>query len=487
MTQRVRILLGAVSDTAGGRALVLTLGLGPGMPTVCLTLPDRTAIDLDVERGPIANSGRGPAPELPSRLEEVELRVFRVEIPAGLSGDLELLASLGGCEAEARFRPYPTAPGRVSFAVASCYYSYFREAETYGDWMAKAASSPQFKGHRIDFKILTGDNVYMDVAEDKGRFEADEAEAEVAHRYADYLGRDDALAAALSSSPTFATFDDHDFWNDFPHEVVWLSRTYPEHREQWRRASWDGIDTFLSPLNPISEWEGRSYAFVAGGVPFFVADTRTNRTSVHDDRPRLMLEEERMALVDWLEAPGGPRVLVMGQPLWLDKGGLTDSNLAAYEEDFAAICDAIADCPSEVLVLTGDPHYSRVLKLETRGRPAKTVYEVISSPAVHIPPSLSIGRSKLDRDHVKIDRDVDFRCRADAKLHVADYLFGSSCNTTFALLTLEPRADQTVAVTVTFLDHRGGLGDPYPPAEPADPWDAPSVRDATVEFTLRKR
>lgn len=487
MVERVRIILGAVSDTDGGRALVLTLGLGRGTPTVFLTRPDGTKIELDVERAPIANSGDAHPPRLPVMLEENELRVFRVRVPPGLAGEVELLATLGGSQAEARFRPYPTGPGRVSFAVASCYYAYFREAETYGEWMAKAASSPQFNGHRIDFKILAGDNVYMDVAEDKGRFDADEAEAEVAHRYADYLGRDDALATALSTSPTFSTFDDHDLWNDFPHEVAWLSRTYPEHRERWRRASCDGIDTFLAPLNPISAWEGRSYAFVAGGVPFFVADTRTNRTSIHAHRPRLMREEELSALVAWLEAPGGPRVLVMGQPLWLDKGGLTDSNLAAYETDFAAICDAVADCPSEVLVLTGDPHYSRVLRLETRGRPAKTVYEVISSPAVHIPPSFSLGPSRLDRHEVKIARDVEFRCRADAKLHVADYLFGSSCNTTFALLTLEPRADQTVAVRVTFLDHRGGLGSPYPPAEAADPFDAPFVMDATVEFTLRSR
>lgn len=484
--KRVRIILGAVSDTEGGRALVLTLGLGRETPTVCLTR-DGATIDLDVERAPIANSGGASDPRLPVKLEENELRVFRVYVPAGVAGEVELVATLGGCEAAARFRPYPTAPGRVSFAIASCYYAYFREAETYGEWMSKAAASPQFNGHQIDFKILAGDNVYMDVAEDKGRFDADEAEAEVAHRYADYLGRDDALARALSTSPTFSTFDDHDLWNDFPHEVAWLSRTYRAHREQWKRASWDAIDTFLAPLNPISPWEGRSYAFVAGGVPFFVADTRTNRTTIHADRPRLMGEEEMQALVAWLEAPGGPRVLVMGQPLWLDKGGLTDSNLAAYESDFAAICDAVADCPSEVLVLTGDPHYSRVLRLETRGRPAKAVYEVISSPAVHIPPSLSLGRPKLDRDEVKIDRDVEFRCRADAKLHVADYLFGSSCNTTFALLTLEPRVDQSVAVRVTFLDHRGGLGAPYPRAEPAEPFAAPFVMDATVEFVLRGR
>ena len=88
--QRVRIILGAVSDTEGGRALVLTVGLGRGTPTVCLTRPDGTTIDLDVERASIANSGGARAPRLPVMLEQNELGVFRVHVPPGLAGEIEL-------------------------------------------------------------------------------------------------------------------------------------------------------------------------------------------------------------------------------------------------------------------------------------------------------------------------------------------------------------------------------------------------------------
>lgn len=482
--QRVRIVVGAVSDSVGGRALVVALGVGAALPTVCLIDATGRRCDLPATPAPIADAVGGGS--FGAALAANGVALHRVEIPPGIEGEITLVATVAGVSGRATFRPYPTGRGPISFALASCYYGYFREAETYGAWMAEAAATPRLGGRPIAFKILAGDNVYLDVAEDKGRFGPAEAEAEIALRYADYLARDDHLALALSTSPTFTTPDDHDFWNDFPHEVAWLSRTWGAYRDLWRRAAWDAIDTFLAPLNPISPWEGRSYTFVAGGVPFFVADTRSHRTSVHDARPRLMLEEEFDAMIAFLSAAGGPRILVLSQPLWLEAGTL-ESNLAAYELDFAGLTEALADCPADVLILAGDPHYSRVLELQTRGAPAKTIYEVVSSPAVHIPPSLHIGSGSPGEDDVEVERHVPFACRADARLVVADCLYGTDCNTTFAVLALDPLDGGAIAVSVRFLNHRAGLSVPWAKPTRAGRFETREWPDSTVRFTLRAR
>jgi hypothetical protein len=402
-------------------------------------------------------------------LRERETHLFLVTCPLASSDraddHVDVRASFRSDVARTRFRAVPHEANGTSFALASCYFGELGRATSFGAALDLAARSHVLGGHRIDFKLFVGDNVYADVAVDQNAFSpVDGAYAEIATRYVRTFVDDDAMALALASSPTFFTYDDHELWNDFPHRNAWLSRSWDPHRGLWTGASIAGLEAFQVPLNPERIGASRSYAFHAGQVPFFVADTRSERTSAEEASPCLLPPDALDALEAFLRAPGGPRVLVIGQPLWLEARSktflfTTDHNLAAYEAAFARIVNALDDCPSDVLVLSGDVHYSRILRLETS--PGAHVYEVVSSPAAHIPTSGSTAkhavfggtRDVIGEDAIQIADAVELR-GARVRLRECGYLAGTSSVATLALVSIRPRGEGSLEVTVDFVDHR---------------------------------
>jgi hypothetical protein len=496
----LRIILGAISVERGGTALLIARGLGSARPTAVLTRPNGSSISLVSQPAVVANNDFTKPPLFAQRLVAADVWLYRLTVPPGLLGFVQISASLLGERVLAGFRPYSEGvrldanrnPMAVSFALSSCYYAYSPTSSSFGPALSTAASSSQL-GHQIDFKLFAGDNLYLDVAPDTDQFNGDEAIAEVVHRYINYFVDDPSLPRAFTTSPTFFTFDDHDLWNDYPHSSAWLSRSWDMHAADWTYASWDGIDTFQRFGNPLSNPPGRSYAFEAGGIPFFVADTRSNRSVAGQASSHFMPPTDLGNLCAWLRQKNrGPRVLVIGQPLWQQASVVGDHNLAAYSADFAALLVAIRDCDGDVLVLAGDPHFSRALELRTVG--GKRVFEIISSPAVHIP-SVGATASHLffktsmtvaSNDSVGIDAAVEFAGPADAALRPVQYLYGSSCNATFALLTLTPRLDQSIGVRATFVDHARIGSHPFPSAERLNGVQ-PIVTNATVTFDLHTR
>lgn len=263
---RLRLILGAIDDQRGGPALILTQGLPNVVPSVQLTRPNGQVAALTATPATISGfTGSAFRNELTSR----GVSVFSVRIPGGLSGSVGLTASVGGWTVPARFRPFPVgARSSISFSLSSCRYGHFNVG-AFGRSLWSAAISGQYQGHQIDFKLMAGDNLYLDVAPDQNSFGAGDQVQEVAKRYVDYWLNDDDLAIAFASSPTLLTFDDHDLWNDFPHSITWLTRSWPANQAASTRAAWDGIDTFQRPLNPPSIGAaGRSYRFVAGDPVF---------------------------------------------------------------------------------------------------------------------------------------------------------------------------------------------------------------------------
>lgn len=407
--------------------------------------------------------------ELEAALRARETRLFFATSPAApgeCSGDrVNVSASFRSDVASTSFRAVPRDADRTTFALASCYFGELGRATSFGTALDTAANGYSLGGHRIDFKLFVGDNLYADVAVDQNAFSAEDgAYAEIATRYVRTFVDDDAMALALASSPTFFTFDDHELWNDFPHQNAWLSRSWSAHRSLWTGASVAGLDAFQVPLNPAGIGASRSYIFEAGQVPFFVADTRSQRTSAEDPHPSLLPLEALEGLEAFLRAPGGPRVLVLGQPIWLEARSktflfTTDHNLAAYEEAFGRIVRALDDCPSDVLVLSGDVHFSRILRLETS--PGVHVYEVVSSPSAHIPTSGSTAkhavfggtRDVIEADAIQIADSVDLRERG-LRLRECGYLGGTSAVATLALVSLHRRSEGTLEVTVDFVDHQ---------------------------------
>lgn len=432
-------------------------------------------------------------------LRERETHLFFVTCPSEISNRAEdrvdVSASFRSDVARASFRAVPRDADRTTFALASCYFGELGRATSFGTALETAANGYAFGGHRIDFKLFVGDNLYADVAVDQNAFSAAEgAYAEIATRYVRTFVDDDAMALALASSPTFFTFDDHELWNDFPHQNAWLSRSWSAHRSVWTGASVAGLDAFQVPLNPSGIGATRSYTFEAGQVPFFVADTRSQRTSAEDPHPSLLPLEALEALEAFLRASGGPRVLVLGQPIWLEARSktflfTTDHNLAAYERAFARIVRALDDCPSDVLVLSGDVHFSRILRLETS--PGARVYEVVSSPAAHIPTSGSTAmhavfggtRDVIRADAIQIADSVDLRAEG-LRLRECGYLGGTSAVATLALVSLQRRSECTLEVTVDFVDHRAS-----PPRRLASEWAGTRAPECfgTTRFLLGPR
>lgn len=463
----LRIFVGATFEGRPVRLLVVVRG-----PCV-----DEERPAVVIERGGVISEGEvtrwlpGSTHEaaLEVALRERETHLFFVSCPAGGSSReddrVHVRASFRSDVARTSFRAVPQETSGTSFALASCYFGELGRATSFGAALDLAARSHALGGHRIDFKLFVGDNVYADVAVDQNAFSpVDGAYAEIATRYVRTFVDDDAMALALASSPTFFTFDDHELWNDFPHRNAWLSRSWDAHRALWTGASVAGLDAFQVPLNPERVARSRSYTFEAGRVPFFVADTRSERTAAEGPSPSLLPPEALEALEAFLRAPGGPRVLVVGQPIWLEARSktflfTTDHNLAAYEEAFARIVTALDDCPSDVLVLSGDVHYSRILRLETR--PGAHVYEVVSSPAAHIPTSGSTAkhavfggtRDVIGEDAIQIADSVELGACA-VRLRECGYLAGTSSVATLALVSLRPRGGSAIEVTVDFVDHR---------------------------------
>jgi hypothetical protein len=358
-------------------------------------------------------------------------------------------------------------------AAATCFYDYFAGgASSYGTalrlgrWFGKPGLA-----------ILAGDNLYMDVAPDQRAL--DDPWEEVAIRYARYFNYG-AYADAIGGQPTIVTWDDHELWNNYPEAQPHLSRSWTApSRAAYGDAARAGIERFQAPLNPTAKRGG--FQFDVAPLSFYVADGRTERTPVCDAVPRMMAPADLAGAIAWLRNLRGPGVFVFGQPLWMEKGDFRDWNPPAFEAEYAALWSAIADAPYDVMILTGDVHHSRVLALSIRGR---DVYEVVTSPAVHIPTIWTIGLGTYgNQDHGTVEYpgaiEVDPRVTVGPSLDLRrPLLFGHAQPNTLAFLSFRPAGPERVDVSVAFVDH--ATGDV-----------APSIGGgaclATPAFSLRKR
>jgi hypothetical protein len=199
--------------------------------------------------------------------------------------------------------------------------------------------------------------------------------------------------------------DDHEFWNDFPHQQVHVLWDPDSANDPLWRELIEAYEQFELPLNldPRSvaaaagpeqllfavRREGRSFSFSVRPLEFFALDTRSDRT-LHDLPQSHFVAPNRLdAVVQWLARLQGPGILVLSEPFVAEeasylkalgiKAAATDWHLPAYASDYARLLDALFDAPHDVMVLSGDIHWSRLLHIQGN-RNGKTIYELISSP-----------------------------------------------------------------------------------------------------------
>ena len=336
----------------------------------------------------------------------------------------------------------------LTIVVGSCYYEGFGKAAGY----LAGLRSTRFS--LPAFKLLIGDNLYVDIGPTRpGR---DTGYTETVDRYLTYFWQS-WYADVLSTLPTFTTWDDHEFWNNYPEKQTWLLRSYPSsaHRPVYIKAGNECLKLFQRTLNPPSiVTAGGSYIFEIPPISFFVADTRSGRT-LHDDPARRMLSSGELgALENWTAKLQAPGVLVIGQPLWLTKGGKSDYNPPDFEEQYARIWKALDKSRFDILVISGDVHHSHVLEIALRNR---IIREFVTTPACHIPTLGSIvggtyreqGQDKVAvTDYVEIDAKTS----GGVKPKLSRYLFGTDAKNTIAFIHFRLKTNTSIDVGGAFVD-----------------------------------
>jgi hypothetical protein len=153
-----------------------------------------------------------------------------------------------------------------------------------------------------------------------------------------------------------------------------------------------------SQLERLLATSARNFSFRVDPVAFFVLDVRTRRSRFDaSPKPQLCAPEWLERVRQWALALEGPGVLMLSQPLVERRStGVTralhvmgDCNLPDYDSDYATLWNALFDAPHDIVVLTGDIHWSRGYVVTRAGRTRPRVWELTASPLALIPGPLA--------------------------------------------------------------------------------------------------
>lgn len=327
--------------------------------------------------------------------------------------------------------------------VWSCYH---HEAGS-GERLAEA-----IKSQGIHMKLLVGDNIYLDQP-----LRLENPITEVPRRYLERIFSS-AYAEALAIAPTYTTWDDHEFWNNYPQDQVWLKQSKGALATSVKDEATKALDLFQHTLNvgvAALDQNKTHRSFAITGTPhvsFFVLDVRSQRELDKDGTQKMMPDAALSNFKDWAENLKRPGILVLGQPLWIGAGDYFDYNPPRFQAQYNAIWEAIVRAPFDIFVLSGDVHHSRLIRLELRrGDRQCTVYECLSTPANHIPEGSATVAfpGELDRS---------FRIPGQPRLYDpgrGGYIMGTDSRSTFAILEITPTGSSSVDLQVTFYDMEG--------------------------------
>lgn len=478
------------------------------------------------------------------QLHWLQVSVFRLEIGALTAGATYKVtvphsptAPLPRQVTSWEFRTLPAAMplGGISFVAASCYCDFgFPDATGALDHGARpgAVYSRALEAWKTNlpsfsprFKALMGDNLYLDVGpkyKDWQGFTYDrlDADAETIGRYLRYWLCSD-YRHVLATLPTFAIPDDHEYWNDYPRFQVRMTRSAGGRGGDFAAAARSSLRLFqgvMSPKGSTSEPHDASefsydWTIDGGGtcpLSFFFFDTTSTRQyqGITDGRVRLASRAIVDRLIEWARTLTGPGILILGQPLMIPRsykalrGAITaDYHPSAFAE-FPEIMAALASAPWDILVVSGDVHWSRFLDCDptlfgeqlartdaeidsefgARYRPR--LVELISSPAQRLAPVQILRTlSPLHDHHDKPDYDPPEQIRAtapwadkpseDPRPRGPRVLGSSYVSPTFGAIHCQPISPSAMRVDLAFVDKAGRIAPRDPAPETAAPTGAP--------------
>jgi alkaline phosphatase D len=329
-----------------------------------------------------------------------------------LSRVLRYRRKFAECVAEApRAALVPGGEGiALRFLAGTCRYpglDFDRERSDVALRLAcKAARETDAPG--ASFMLMVGDQIYADYT--GGAFDTQSAIEKYLDGYAAAY-RSPGFRELARSLPHYMTIEDHEIDNDWSLDRIKRS---PDPGDALRgvRCAIAAYDAFQSAHGPALElpwrfvtastpadrvpFRGFATSFVAGGIPFFIMDTRTQRRQGEAPfQPRIANPRQLEALANWLrrQPPDAPKFVVSGSVFFPGIEEFARDDCAyrargdtwqAYPEDQQTVLEAIARHQARhVVFVSGDYHCAAIAqgRLVRNGR---TVVERVTG--IVVPP-----------------------------------------------------------------------------------------------------
>jgi alkaline phosphatase D len=213
-----------------------------------------------------------------------------------------------------------------------------------------------------DFVLLIGDQVYTDGIEPTR-----DAYTSL------YLNNWNIqhLRGLLQQVPAFMIWDDHEIQDNY-----WMGKS---GRYEPARAAYD---LYVQAHNPAAfRTGGLYYTFRSGDVAFFVLDVRSQRspnTDADDARKSMLGAAQKRDLISWLRCEPATLKVIVSPVLWNDWAQTGADAWMSFKTEREELLGYIAqEAVGDVLLLSGDQHWSAVFRYERAGY---RFYEFLPTP-----------------------------------------------------------------------------------------------------------
>ena len=255
-----------------------------------------------------------------------------------------------------------------TIALGSCYWPD-QDGGRVGTAYRGLYDYPGHPHDSPDLTFLTGDQVYLDVGFDLRSWVPKEVRRRIARDYARHW---QGLSDVLTRGATYMLPDDHEWYNGYPdpdpkNSYLWALQD-KKVRKAWERTARQGIvNVQQCPVVEIMEFPG--------DLSLCFADLRSFRKP---NLGGLMNPKDLNRVLAWAQGLTTPGVLVSPQPLIVATNP-HEANLLDYTEDYCRLLAALGSTGHDIVVMSGDVHYGRVVSVKLGARDA-TLHEVVSSP-----------------------------------------------------------------------------------------------------------
>ncbi|WP_085580032.1 MULTISPECIES: alkaline phosphatase D family protein [unclassified Pseudomonas] len=287
--------------------------------------------------------------------------------------------------------------GSFKILLASCYCCE-TDAVDVGRFIQRLPVKP-------DMALFAGDQVYLDAPALESMPQTEDAlrqaiSRKYRHNWLSEMTGGIGLQQGLSKAPAFCLPDDHEFWNNYPWSQFWKN----------------GTQTAPTPAGGVNLWADAAREMYAdyqqGGtvaqtslrldiepLSMLFLDTRSQRMADFNHPQGLMPIDAENAFKLWAndliasQGKGQPRIGVLAtgqtlsaQPAFMDKLG--DAELANYGVQYKMMIDTLDRLGQhgiQVVFLTGDVHWSRVMQASNMKTSRTCLTEVVCSPTSLVP------------------------------------------------------------------------------------------------------